>query len=55
MLGLEQGIEQGIEQGSLSTKQEIAKSLLRENISIDVISKTTGLSIEEIQLIKNEI
>ena len=43
-----EGFKKGIEQGSLSTKQEIAKSLLKEDISIDIIAKTTGLSIEEI-------
>lgn len=50
--GYERGIEQGIEQGSLSKSKEIAKSLLEENIDINIVSKTTGLSIEELKEIQ---
>ena len=46
--GLEQGLEQGIKEGISQNKIEIAKNLLKEKISIDIISKTTGLSEEEI-------
>ena len=53
--GIEKGIEQGIEKGSLSTKQEIAKSLLNEKVGIDVISKTTGLSLEELKEIQKSM
>lgn len=44
----EQGIEQGIEQRNL----EIAKSMLESNVPIKDISKYTGLSIEKIELLK---
>lgn len=47
--GIEQGIVQGIEQGSKKEKLDIAKKLLSLNISLDDISKATGLSIEEIK------
>lgn len=46
------GYEEGMEIGSLSTKQEIAKSLFQEKISIDVISKATGLSMKELEEIQ---
>ena len=46
--GLEQGIEQGIEQRNI----EIAKNLLNQKIDINIISKTTGLSIDKINELK---
>ena len=51
--GLEQGIEQGIEQGMKYEKIEIAKSMLKENINIEVISKCTELTIDELNDLKN--
>ena len=39
---------QAYDNGKLESKIEIAKSLLENNIDINVISKSTGLSIEEI-------
>ena len=48
--GLEDGITQGIEEGSKQKEIEIATNLLKlGNISIDDISKTTGLTVEEIE------
>ena len=41
----EKGIEKGMEKG----RKEIALSLLTYNTTIDVIAKSTGLSIEEIK------
>jgi len=46
--GLKQGIEQGIEQRNL----EIAKSLLKANIEIETIKLTTGLTIQQIEKLK---
>jgi len=43
--GFNKGMEEGIEQGKL----EDAKNMLKENIDINVISRVTGLSIEQIQ------
>lgn len=45
---LEKGIKQGIEQ----EKIEIAKSMLKENINIDIISKITGLILEQLNLLR---
>ena len=50
--GIEQGVEQGMEQGSKKEKIEIAKKLLEEKVDINIISKTTGLTIEELKTIR---
>ena len=42
-------IKEGYEQGSTNEKYEIAKNLLDNNVSIDIIIKSTGLSKEEIE------
>ena len=47
--GIEQGIEQGLEKGSSEKTYSIAKNMLKENIDINLISKVTGLSIEDIE------
>ncbi|PCG20780.1 Rpn family recombination-promoting nuclease/putative transposase [Brachyspira sp. G79] len=47
--GIEKGIEQGIEKGIEQEKYSLAKNMKKENIDISVISKVTGLSIEEIE------
>ena len=44
--------EIGRREGIEREKREIAMNLLKENIDIEVISKTTGLSIEEIKSLK---
>ena len=43
--GFKEGHSEGIKEGKL----EIAKKLLEQNVSIDIISTSTGLSIEEIK------
>ena len=40
--------DEGIREGRYSAKKEIAKALLNNKVDIDIISKSTGLSIEEI-------
>ena len=50
--GIEKGIEQGIEKGIEQEKIEIAKELLNNNVSLDIIMKSTGLSKEEIEKLK---
>ena len=49
--GVTDGINLGIEQKLL----EMVRNMLNENISIDLISKVSGLSIEEIEKIKNNL
>ena len=45
----EQGLEQGREQGSKNKALDIAKNLKLAGISIDIIAKSSGLSIKEIE------
>ena len=45
------GISQGLQQKAIET----AKALLSEDISIDVITRTTGLSTETIEQLAKEI
>lgn len=47
--GYKKGIKQGIEQGAVQSKREIAQSMLKENLSLDLINKITGLSMETIK------
>ena len=47
--GYDEGIEQGIEKGIEQNKIEIAKNLLNNNVDINIISLSTGLSQEEIK------
>ena len=49
--GIQQGISQGLQQGEYKAKIETAKNLLAEKIPIEIIVRTTGLSIEEVNLI----
>jgi predicted transposase/invertase (TIGR01784 family) len=46
-VGIEKGIEQGIEQGI----EKVARALKEQNIAIEIIVESTGLSYEAIQRI----
>ena len=48
-IGIEQGIEKGIEKGYKESQINIAKEMKKENMDNDVISRITGLTIEEIK------
>ena len=45
----EDGLNDGITQGISTRNIEIAKSMLKDGMSIDIISKYTGLSVKEIE------
>ena len=47
--GLEKGLEQGQKLGEINKEKEIAKKLKQDKMSLDYISKITGLSIDEIE------
>ena len=49
---LELGTKQGLKQGANQEKIEIAKKMLKEIDNYDLISKYTGLSIDEIEKLK---
>ena len=48
-IGIQQGIQQGFADGSYQKALETAKLMRYENLGIDLISKVTGLSVEEIK------
>lgn len=48
-IGFEKGIEKGIEKGSEQERLTIARALKSEGLDSAIISKTTGLTIEEIE------
>ena len=48
-LGIEEGIKKGKEEGIKENQILTAKNMKKENIDINIISKITGLSIEEIE------
>ena len=50
--GLKKGMEKGIEKGEKKRNKEIALNLLAYNTPIDVIAKSTDLSIDEIKKLK---
>lgn len=50
--GEEQGLKQGEKNGKRQEKIEIAKNLLKKNISLEIISEATGLTEEEIKELK---
>ena len=45
------GLERGLVEGSRQTKLETAKLMKEENLSLDLITKITGLSQEEVAAI----
>ena len=52
--GYENGITKGKEEGAKEEKIEIAKNFLKDGIPIEVVSKNTGLSEEELEELKKE-
>lgn len=52
--GRKEGIAEGRKEGMAEEKKEIAKNLLNMNLSLDQISKATGLTIDEIEKLKEE-
>lgn len=50
--GKKEGIKEGIKEGSYNKSIEIAKSMLEEKIDINIVSKCTKLSIEELKNLK---
>ena len=49
--GIEQGIQKGILEGAKNQKLSTAKALKENNVSIDIIVKSTGLTEDEINSI----
>ena len=53
--GIQVGIQQGISEGSEQTKIETARNLLKYGDPIEKISVITGLSLEKVQQLQEEI
>ena len=51
----EEGINFGIEKGINSRNTEIAQNMIKKNIDIEVISDVTGLEIDKINKLKENI
>lgn len=52
--GVAQGLAQGISQGAEQKAIETAKNFLNENLSIEQVSRCTGLSLETVQKLARE-
>ena len=50
--GMKRGIQQGMEKGKHEARQETARALLGENMSVEKISRITGLDAGEIERLK---
>ncbi|MGL9718923.1 MAG: Rpn family recombination-promoting nuclease/putative transposase, partial [Wolbachia sp.] len=53
--GREEGIQIGEEKGREAEKIEVAKNLLKAGVSIDLIAESTGLSLDEIEQLQEEV
>jgi len=53
--GIETGIQKGIQKGIEQSMKFTATQMLKFNLDIDIISKSTGLTKEEILLIEKEM
>ncbi len=52
-IGIDKGREEGLKEGENQKSLEIAKNCLKEGLSIETISKLTGLTLEQIESLKN--
>ena len=50
--GKEEGLKKGLKEGEKNKSIEIAKNMLKDNVDINIISKYSGLSVEEINKLK---
>ena len=53
--GKKEGKKEGIVQGHNEAKEEIAKNLLKNGMTIEDVSKNTGLTIEKLEKLKDEM
>jgi len=51
--GKAEGLEEGKKEGKKEEQITIAKNLLQKGVSIDLVSESTGLSIEELNKLNN--
>ena len=53
-LGKHEGFKEGIQEGIEQTQVQVVIDMLKENLDVDLISKVTKLSVEEINTIKEK-
>ena len=53
--GLEEGLSKGREEGREDAKQQIAINLLQLGTSCEIVAKATGLSVEEVAKLKENL
>ena len=53
--GITQGLSQGIKQGAYQEKLETAKNFISMGLSIEQISRGTGLSLETLQQLEKDL
>ena len=53
--GYDDGKTEGLEEGAKTERIAIAKNLLKNGISIDLVSESTGLSVEELKELEKEV
>ena len=51
----EEAFNEGLEEGALEKARETALNFIKENIDLTIISKCTGLSLEELNVLKEGI
>ncbi len=51
----EEGEQKGLKQGISKASLEVAKNLLKKGLSFDLISEVTGMSIEKLEALNNEL
>jgi predicted transposase/invertase (TIGR01784 family) len=51
----QQGIEKGREEGRTAEKRSIARNLLQTGLSLSIVAQSTGLSVEQIDVLKNDL
>ncbi len=53
--GLKEGLKQGLEQGLEQGRREIAINMLVDGLPIETISRVTGLTIEQVQVLQSNM
>lgn len=53
--GYDNGYEIGITKGKEEEKIAIAKNFLKKGVSLDIVSESTGLSVEELEELEKEV
>ena len=53
--GIQEGIQQGIQQGEQRGTYKVASNLLRQGMSVELVSQVTELTIEQINHLRGQL